>query len=95
MAVTPNFVISTGAKRSGEICGFPYFKQIQGAPYLARFLRQIWETTNLRSGTGSFAVPDHVASQPTVLTPQRIIPRLLLVPLWCGSNSLYLAANGL
>ncbi len=27
MAITPNFVISTGAKRSGEICGFPHLAQ--------------------------------------------------------------------
>ena len=31
----PNFVISTGAKRSGEICGFPH---------LAQRARQIWGT---------------------------------------------------
>ena len=34
-AITSNFVISTGAKRSGEICGFPY---------LAQRARQIWGT---------------------------------------------------
>ena len=34
-AITPNFVISTGAKRSGEICGFPH---------LAQRARQIWGT---------------------------------------------------
>ncbi len=27
LATTPNFVISTGAKRSGEICGFPHLAQ--------------------------------------------------------------------
>ena len=34
-AITPNFVVSTGAKRSGEICGFPH---------LAQRARQIWGT---------------------------------------------------
>ena len=35
LAITPTFVISTGAKRSGEICGFPH---------LAQRARQIWGT---------------------------------------------------
>ena len=35
------FVISTGAKRSGEICGFPHLAQKPGAPYLTRSLRQM------------------------------------------------------
>jgi hypothetical protein len=35
LAITPSFVISTGAKRSGEICGFPH---------LAQRARQIWGT---------------------------------------------------
>ena len=34
-AITPTFVISTGAQRSGEICGFPH---------LAQRARQIWGT---------------------------------------------------
>ena len=26
-AIAPNFVISTGAQRSGEICGFPHLNE--------------------------------------------------------------------
>ena len=36
-----NFVISTGAQRSGEICGFPH---------LAQRTRQIWGTQELLKG---------------------------------------------
>jgi hypothetical protein len=41
----PEFVVSTGALRSGETCGFllailPY-NQWPGAPHLARFLRDV------------------------------------------------------
>ncbi len=49
MEITPNFVISTGAKRSGEICGFPHLaqraRQIWGTPRLWRF----WIHTSSRS----------------------------------------------
>jgi hypothetical protein len=53
-AITPNFVISTGAESSAV--SYIWHKDT-GAPYLARSLRQMWETADLSAQTINMQSP--------------------------------------